>query len=262
MKYILLSYLFLFSIVCVFAQRGKDGSYTANAANTLVNSYTALTANATAGQSVITVSSNSMVGGFFAGVLVPGDLIMIIQMQGATLNVDTYPASEYVNSNGQFWGPYTTPQGHLNDWNQYIQLWGEITAYNNAGKFELAEVKSVAGANTISLMCPLTNSYTSVGHVQVVRIPRFNNLTVNSGASIVPSLWNGTTGGVVAAEVNGNLTLNATAKITSTGYGFRGGVTEDQTLGSPPGNVNDIGFCASHVATQGAEKGEIGRAHV
>ena len=238
------------------AQRGKDGSYTVTSLNALVNSYTVLNANASAGQSVITVTSNTMVGGFFQGVLTPGDLIMIIQMQGANLNVDTYPASEYVNSNGQFWGPYTTPQGHINDWNQFIQLWGEITNYNNAGKFELSEVKSVSGSNTISLMCPLVNNYTSAGHVQIVRIPRFVNLTINSNSSLVPSLWNGTTGGVVAVEVNGNLLINSNAKISANGYGFRGGVTEDQTLGSPPGNVNDIGFCASHVATQGAEKGE------
>ena len=237
-------------------QRAKDGSYTVTSLNALVNSYTVLNANATAGQSLITVASNTMVGGFFQGVLTPGDLIMIIQMQGVNLNVDTYPANEFVTSGGQFWGPYTTPQGHINDWNQYIPLWGEITNYNNAGKFELAEVKSISGANTISLMCPLTNSYTSAGRVQIVRIPRFANLTLNSNTSIVPSLWNGSTGGVVAVEVNGNLLINANAKISASAYGFRGGVTEDQTLGSPPGNVNDIGFCASHVATQGAEKGE------
>ncbi len=253
--------LFLFSFILSttihgLAQRGKDGSYTVTSLNALVNSYTVLNANASAGQTLITVASNTMVGGFFQGVLTPGDLIMIIQMQGATLNVDTYPASEYVSSNGQFWGPYTTPQGHINDWNQHIPLWGEITNYHNAGKFELAEVKSVSGANTISLMCPLTNNYTISGHVQVVRIPRFINLTLNANTSVVPSLWNGNTGGVVAVEVDGNLLLNSSAKISASGSGFRGGATEDQTLGSPPGNVNDIGFCASHVATQGAEKGE------
>ena len=108
--------LFLFTFILSttlhgLAQRGKDGSYTVTSLNALVNSYTVLNANASAGQTLITVASNNMVGGFFQGVLTPGDLIMIIQMQGATLNVDTYPASEYVSSNGQFWGPYTTPQG-------------------------------------------------------------------------------------------------------------------------------------------------------
>ena len=250
------SLFFLCTAFLSFAQRGKDGNYTVSTANAVVNSYTALNANATIGQSSITVLSNAMQGGFFASNLAPGDLILIIQMQGANLNVDTYPANEYVTSGGLYWGPFTTPVGHLNDWNQNIPLWGEILNYNNAGKYELAEVKSVASTNTINLMCPLVNNYTVAGHVQVVRVPRFVNLTINSNASAIPNVWNGTTGGVISIEVNGNLILNANGKISASASGFRGGVTEDQTQGAPPGNVNDIGFCASHVATQGAEKGE------
>lgn len=256
MKNNLLFYsLFLITLTCL-GQRGKNGSHTITAINAQLNSYTALSANATAGQSAITVTSNSLIGGFFNSAITPGDLLLIVQMQGANLNVDTYPANEYVNSGGQFWGPYTTPVGHLNDWNQYIPLWGEILNYNNAGKFELAEVRSVAGNATINLMCPLVNSYTSSGRVQVVRVPRFVNLTVNANTSITASPWNGTTGGVVAVEVDGQLTFNANGVISASGAGFRGGVTEDLTLGSPPSSPNDIGFCASHVGTQGAEKGE------
>ncbi len=251
--FILISFL---SIANAFSQRGKDGNYTVTTANAIINSYTNLTANTTAGASVITVASNALQGGIYTSNLVPGDLILIIQMQGASLNVDTYAANEYVTSNGLYWGPYTTPIGHLNDWSSYQELWGEILNYNNAGKFELAEVKSVAGTTTINLMCPLSNLYTASGHVQIVRVPRFINLTLNANMSAVPALWNGTTGGVVAAEINGTLLFNTGSKISATGAGFRGGVTEDNTLGAPPGSVNNIGFCASHVATQGAEKGE------
>ena len=96
MKNLLLYFVLICTITQGLAQRAKDGSYTVTSLNALVNSYTVLNANASAGQSVITVASNTMVGGFFQGVLTPGDLIMIIQMQGASLNVDTYPASEFV----------------------------------------------------------------------------------------------------------------------------------------------------------------------
>ena len=249
----------LFIILVSFqalGQRAKDGNYTVTSSNYVLNSYTTLSSNATIGQSLISVSSNALNGGFFTTNLAAGDLILIIQMQGASMNVDTYAASEYINSSGQFWGPYTTTLGHLNDWPLFIPLWGEITAYNQSGKFELAQVRSVSGTATINLTCPLTNNYVISGRVQVVRVPRFANLTINSNTSAVPSLWNGTSGGVIAIEVDGNLILNANGKISSSGYGFRGGVTEDQTLGAPPGSVNDVGFCASHVATQGAEKGE------
>ena len=257
MKYIVTSTLFLLLVSYnAHSQRAKDGNYTVNAANTILNSYSYLLSNATAGQSAVSSSSNTMVGGLFTLNLAPGDLILIIQMQGASLNVDTYATNEYINSNGLFWGPLTSPIGHLNDWNLFQDLWGEVTNYNNAGKFELAEVKSVSGANTINLMCPLVRSYTASGHVQIVRIPRFSNLTLNSNTSIVPTLWNGNSGGIVALEINGNLVFNTASKISATGAGFRGGQTEDFTLGAPPGNVNDIGFCASYVSTQGAEKGE------
>lgn len=253
---------YLFFLICLIinknsiCQRAKDGNHTVTAPNTTLNSYANLLTNANVGQSAISSSSNSMVGGFFSLNLAAGDLLLIIQMQGATMNVDTYAANEFITSNGQFWGPYTTPNGHLNDWSQYQELWGEIANYNNAGKFELAEVRSVAGANTINLMCPLVNSYTVSGHVQIVRVPRFGNLNLNVNTSVIPTLWNGTTGGVLALEINGNLVFNTGSKLSASGAGFRGGVTEDFTLGAPPGNVNDIGFCASHVATQGAEKGE------
>jgi hypothetical protein len=99
MKQLFLFSLILFAALHGHAQRGKDGSHTVTSLNALVNSYTVLNANASAGQTLITVASNTMVGGFFQGVLTPGDLIMIIQMQGAILNVDTYPASEYISSN-------------------------------------------------------------------------------------------------------------------------------------------------------------------
>ena len=257
MKQLLLSLFIIFAVnSSLLSQRGKDGNYSVTASNTILNSYSYLLSNATAGQSAVSSSSNTMVGGLFTLNLAPGDLILIIQMQGASLNVDTYATNEYINSNGLFWGPLTSPIGHLNDWNLFQDLWGEVTNYNNAGKFELAEVKSVAGANTINLMCPLVRSYTASGHVQIVRIPRFSNLTLNSNTSIVPTLWNGNSGGIVALEINGNLVFNTASKISATGAGFRGGQTEDFTLGAPPGNVNDIGFCASYVSTQGAEKGE------
>lgn len=257
MKPYLRSLFFIFLVSFqVLGQRAKDGNYTVTSSNSVLNSYTTLSNNATIGQSLISVSSNGLNGGFFTTNLAAGDLILIIQMQGASLNVDTYAASEYISSNGQFWGPLTTPIGHLNDWTLFMPLWGEILAYNQTGKFELAQVRSVSGTATINLTCPLINNYAVSGRVQVVRVPRFANLTINSNTSAVPGLWNGTIGGVLAIEVDGNLILNTNGKISSSGFGFRGGVTEDQTLGAPSGSVNDIGFCASHVATQGAEKGE------
>lgn len=242
----------LFSIsvaVYSFSQRGKDNSYTVTATGTQLNAYTSVTANAAAGATSITVANNSLTNSFFAASLNQGDLIMIIQMQGATMDVDVTPTASWG-------GHYTTPNGHLFDWGSYHDLWGNVTSYNNAGKYELIEVKSVSGSNTINVMCGLQNSYTASGHVQVIRVPRLQNLTLNANMTIVPALWDGTIGGVVALEILGTLTLNTNSKILATGYGFRGGVCDTQTAGSPPGSAANVGYCASDAAAEGAEKGE------
>ena len=74
---LLLGFLAISPIIAV-AQRGKDLNYTVTTANDIVNTYTDLSANASAGASAITVTSNSLSGAHFTGNLAAGDLIMII----------------------------------------------------------------------------------------------------------------------------------------------------------------------------------------
>ena len=255
-KTTLLSFFIFFWVPFSFAQRGKDGTVTVANPNTIVNAYTALTANVNSGATTISVSSNTLNTGTvnysFAGALAQGDLVMIIQMQGANINVDnswgganTYP-SEWVNGSLAFW---------VQPW-----LWGTVTNYNNAGKYEVREVLNV-GAGSITFTCPLQNSYTTAGKTQVVRIPRFQDLTLAVNASIVPTSWQGQTGGIVAIEVNGNLTLNNGSKIIASGRGFRGATTQlgslvqtcaTHTNGAGNGN-SQLG---STSALEGAKKGE------
>lgn len=245
----------LFSPFFSHTQRGKDNDYTVTVSNTILNTYTYLTANANAAATSLTVNSNLMNGANFSGNLAPGDLILIIQMQGATMDIDVTPTTVWG-------GSYTVPTAYLNDFNWYQSItkvaeWGKITNYNNSGKYEQVEVLSVAGSNTINLSCPLQNSYTSSGHVQVVRVPRYNNLTLNSSSTIVPTAWNGSTGGVVSIEVNGNLILNASSKITASGKGFRGGLTTS-TLTTPATQVGFAGSCTPHGNGAGNVGSQIG----
>lgn len=232
----------------LFAQRSKNGSYTATSANTVVNTYTYLSANATAGAGSISVNNASMTGAQFSGALAAGDLILIIQMQGADIDCD-------VTTTASWGGNYTTPYGHQGDWYNFIDLWGRVLDYHSAGKFERVEVQSVSG-NTINLQCALANSYSAAGHTQIVRIPRYNNLTVNAGASIVPLSWNGNTGGIVALEVEGTLTLNNSAtvpNIHANGFGFRPGYVDG--TGQAGGSIG-IRYPGSQQANEGSEKGE------
>jgi uncharacterized repeat protein (TIGR01451 family) len=172
-------------------QPGKDGAFTVTAANTIVNSYTTLSAAATSGADTLTVAS--------AAGITAGDVLMIYQAQGAT--VSTVNTSAY----------------------------GAVSGLGNAGRYEFVSVASVSG-NTITLgracsATPLRFSYSS--GAQVIRVPQYSTLTVNAGASMVPQAWNGTTGGVVAAIVQNTATVNGS--INANGRGFRGGAIDNDT---------------------------------
>ena len=206
------------------AQRGKDGVGTIAAANVRINEYTTLTANASIGNTTITVASNNLnANGRFASALQVGDLIMIIQMQGASMK---------------------TFNGFPQD-----STYGQILNYNECGNYEFAQVFALPNATSIVLDCGLSNNYTSSGKTQIVRIPRYSSLTVNAAASITGDTWNGTIGGIVCAEVNGATVING--NVVATGLGFRGGVAaNDGTFGG--NRIVDLLLGA----TEGGEKGE------
>lgn len=246
--------IFLLGVLCLLindstAQRAKNGSYTATSANIVVNSYTTMTANANANQTFISVGNGALTNSVLTTALAPGDLLLIIQMQGASLDVDVTPTVSWGSS-------YTTANNHLLDWFNFLDLWGQVTNYNQSGKYEYVQVASVSGT-TINLSCPLKNSYVIAGKVQVIRIPRFSQLTINAAASIVPTSWDGATGGVVAIEVDGNLVINAGGKIEANGKGFRGGQQiENVSSTAGAGSVNDIPYAGTSNSDAASEKGE------
>lgn len=220
-KFTLLTALF-FVVFSAVAQRGKQGAKTIVSTGTIVNEYSALTADAAAGQTSITVADNGL-NAFnrFSTPLAAGDLVMIIQMQGATINFASDDAT-----------------------------YGAVTALNNCGNYELLQVKSVTGANQINFDCALQHDYTAAGHAQAVRIPRYSTLSINANTDITCATWDGTIGGVVAVEVLGTTTINANAKITASGKGFRSGKS----------NENDATYGVTNYRSAntsfGAEKGE------
>ncbi|MBH8560509.1 beta strand repeat-containing protein, partial [Hymenobacter negativus] len=204
------------------AQRGKNGAGTITAASTVVNTYTTLTANAGTGATSLSVANSALTGGAFGTTaLATGDLVMIIQMQGAGIAT-------------------TNTAGY-----------GAVSAYNNAGNYELSEVRSVPNATTIVVACGLQKAYTAAGRVQIVRIPRYTTLTLNTNTSIVPTAWNGSTGGIVSIETQGDVIMNTGSSINATGLGFRGGVVVRSATA-----VNGALGYLYNTNANGAEKGE------
>lgn len=231
----------LLSGLNLFSQRGKNGTANITTANSIVNSYTSLTANVAAGSTAINVASTT---GYNIG-----DLVMIIQMQGAGVR------SSLDNISGDLTNSIPENTTH-----------GEIFAYNNCGNYEFAEITSIPDGVTIILDCGLKNSYdaslatnsspfvfpaTLPGKVQVIKVPRYYALTVSGAGSITCPAWNGTTGGIVVVEVETNALLNSTPSFDASSRGFRGGALESNLASTFGGQK-----WGSSKSDQGAYKGE------
>ncbi|RAK67936.1 T9SS type A sorting domain-containing protein [Hymenobacter edaphi] len=194
-------------LAAAHAQAGKNGALAVGTANVVVNQYTPLGANAAAGSTAVSVASAAGLGA--------GDLVLLIQMRGALIN----------NSN--------------------TAAYGDIVNLRNAGNYELAVVQAVSGT-TLSLSQPLARAYTAADGAQVVRIPRYTTVTVGNGGSITGQAWDGSSGGVVALEAQGSITVNGS--ISATGLGFRGGAFVNNGVDN---NANYLGS-----GSTGGEKGE------
>ncbi|MEM6726086.1 MAG: T9SS type A sorting domain-containing protein [Bacteroidota bacterium] len=138
--------------------------------------------------SVTNISNNADLTVSDASGFLPGDRILVIQMQGATVDL----------SNNNNFGTIQDPNGPT-------------------GLFEIATVCEVIG-NTITTDQFLVNTFDASAKIQVIRIPQYNNLIVNS--ELTTDAWDGNTGGVLVLEAN---TIDLNADINMAGKGFRGG---------------------------------------
>jgi len=214
------------------ANLGSDGDHSVASLGEVVNDYSAVVADVTHGTSTIAVNGIADLTAHNTRPFAKGDLILIIQMAGAT--IDT---TETVAASG-------------------IPAYGTVTALGNAGNYELASVYSVnTTTNLITVACPLTNDYNVDGKTQVVRVPQYRTLTIPAGTSIIAKAWSRAdgTGGVVA--VHADRTINLSGLIDVTGQGFTGGPTELNDTTSTAANQN-IEIFASMNEPDGGEKGE------
>ncbi len=198
------------------ATPGKDGPLTVTAANQIVNTYYSGNLSVAAGSTTVRVGAVRNA----AGTEVPiaaGDVVLIMQMQGADLNVtDTNAYGDGVAGGAAS---------------------GNLTANLTAGRYEYAIVEgtAVSGTNTtLTLKKPLAYAYENVtfGNIsgtqtgqrrfQVIRVPQYSTLTI-SGGSITGATWNGTSGGVLVLDVAGKTVFSGTASLNMDAKGFRGG---------------------------------------
>jgi hypothetical protein len=93
---------------------------------------------------------------------------------------------------------------------------GNINSYNNAGNYEFFTISALTGTSLTSTI-PLKETYTASGALQVLNVPQYTNVTVTG--TLTAAAWNGATGGVLAFEATGTVTLNANIDVS--GLGFR-----------------------------------------
>lgn len=180
----------------------------------VINIYTPITAT-NLGSNFVTVSSTA---GFAVG-----DTVLLIQMKGATMDLTNTAA------------------------------FGNITAINNAGKYEFAIICDISG-NNITFDQQIINNYSGTGSSQMVSVPNYTDANITG--TLTANDWNGTTGGVLVFWVSG--TLSFAANIDISNMGFRGGASQEivYNCNCSSSTSNTAYFYPAAATTQGSFKGE------
>jgi hypothetical protein len=114
-----------------------------------------------------------------------------------------------------------------------------------AGAYEFAAITNKTG-NTLTLSKALGNTYTTGGNskAQVIRVPHYQDVTVQSGGILTAQVWDGNTGGILIFRVQGTVDLQGGGIITMSTKGYRGGSSSGSSQWSQPGE-SEQGFCGN-----------------
>jgi uncharacterized repeat protein (TIGR01451 family) len=171
----------------------------------------------TAGTRSIAIASGAAKGGTTRGdVTTPddiraGDLVLIVQMQDASINTtnsNAYGSGDVINQ-----GSGQTDMGSSGSY-EYAIADSTVSAENGGG--------------TLTLKKPLINTYTSAAatttsgqrRFQVIRVPQYASAKVLGTMFATP--WDGNVGGILAIDTFGTFDLNG-QRLSVNEAGFRGG---------------------------------------
>ncbi len=204
--------------------------------------YPGTQATVAAGATSITLGAIGAGANFGNIPIATGDIVLIIQMQGAQI---TLPGS----TTSALYGANMSGQGA-----------GLITTNLVAGNMEFAVATNAVpvGGGVLNIASGLTYNYSYAPYgatgqytYQVIRVSTHFNIQL--GATITTPFWNGSTGGVTVISAVNQLDFNGKT-INASGAGFRGGATF-KLRGTTPGlSKNDFYQPSSILAD--ASKGE------
>ncbi|WP_133055328.1 T9SS type A sorting domain-containing protein [Niastella koreensis] len=191
-------------------------------------------------QATVSAGSTSVaIGGATYGTIPvsTGDVLLIIQMQGAQIN----------STNNNTYGDGASGSGYLNN--------TELFAGNM--EYVIATNSIPLTGGTLTLLTGTVNNYKTAAFgtdgqytYQVIRVPVYYSLVLN--ADITPPNWDGATGGVIAMAVMNTLDMNGHSIIV-TGAGFRGG--GGVALAGGTGTTRDFVVVSPTNANIGAQLG-------
>lgn len=163
---------------------GHAGSLNNNISQT-VNDYAQVTQAIHVGDTTVTVDA--------APTLAAGDLVLIVQMAGATASS------------------------------------GDATPFDlgpaKIGQWELARVASTT-STVVTLRAKMIQAF-DAGVTQLVTVPEYTTVSLGGSGAIVPAAWDGTSGGIVAFLCQG--AFDDKGSVDASGMGFRGGKIANDT---------------------------------
>jgi uncharacterized repeat protein (TIGR01451 family) len=205
-----------------------------------LNTYYPGTASVAAGATSIPVGTATGAGSAIAA----GNLLLIIQMQDASINV----------SNTVAYGNGYTGQGftNLNSAGDYEFVTAQTAVGSGGGTVTIAGA-GAGGGTVFAYHAAAASATAGQSTYQVIVVPQYTTASFSATSPPIALAWNGSTGGVLAIDTSSTLTLNG-ATVSVSGQGFRGGAGMELT-GGVGGNDTDYLHAAPATYTGVAEPG-------
>ncbi|TVR83331.1 MAG: hypothetical protein EA412_00960 [Chitinophagaceae bacterium] len=140
------------------------------------------------------VCANSMSVSDTSG-LQAGDLVLIVQMKGASINLAN-------NSN-----------------------FGNFTNLNQAGKYEFNTISNI-NSGEVTFEYQFENEYSVNSKVQIIKVPQYQNVTITD--TVTAMAWDGEKGGIVVIDASGSINIESVIDVN--GKGFRGGAASNSNF--------------------------------
>ncbi|QNR86100.1 hypothetical protein H9N25_06660 [Pedobacter riviphilus] len=150
-----------------------------------------------------------------------GNLLLIIQMQGAdanTTNTSSYGSGIAANNGSGYTGTVTAGRY------EYVVALNDVTTAGGTLQFKAS---GTGGGLVNSYVNSDATATKGQRRFQIVRLMQYSNLTMTTDIKTIP--WNGKAGGLIAIDVAGTLTMNGRV-IDASATGFRGGYLLPRTI--------------------------------